>query len=129
MSKSTIISASATALPDRRLFLAAGSAAVVFGGLHEADASSADAELIAACASVLKVDAEYGVACGLDEDHPDLNRLHEEWRAGSTRVSLIPAKTMAGVRAKASVLAMWLPHNDIEKSDLTDSLVADILAL
>jgi hypothetical protein len=92
-------------------------------------APNADAELVASCASVLKTDAEYGVACELDEDHPDLNRLHEEWRAGSARVSLIPGKTMAGVRAKASVLAKWLPHDDIEKSRLTDSLVADILAL
>ena len=123
------ISASAIALPDRRLFLATGAAVGLFCGLHKADASNVDAELLASCAAVLKTDAEYGAACALDEDHPDLNQLHEEWRAGSTRVSLIPAKTMVGIRAKASVLAMWLPHNDIEKSRLTDSLVGDILAL
>jgi hypothetical protein len=73
-----------------------------------ASASNVDAELIASCASVLKTGAEYGVACELDEDHPDLNRLHEEWREGSAGVSSIPAKTMAGVKAKTSVLALWL---------------------
>jgi hypothetical protein len=96
--------------------------------LNEAP-SNVDAELLTSCNAVLKVDAEYGAACALDEEHPDLDRLHMEWRDGSARVSLIPAKTMAGVRAKASVLAMWLPHADIEKDDLTKSLVADILAL
>jgi hypothetical protein len=122
-------SAAATGLPSRRLFLATGSAAAVFGDLHEAAASSADAGLIAACGSVLKVDAEYGAACALDEDHPDLDRLNEEWRVGSSRVALIPAKTLGGVKAKASVLATWLPHADIEKDRLTNSLVADIAGL
>jgi hypothetical protein len=119
----------AMGLPSSRLFLATGSAAAVFGGLHEAVASSADAELIAACALVLKVDAEYGAACALDEDHPNLNRLHREWKAGSEHVSLIPAKTITGVKAKASILALWLPHAAIEKDHLTDSLVADIAGL
>jgi hypothetical protein len=122
-------SASATALPDRRLFLAVGSAVAVFCGMHNADASSADAELLTSCFAALKADAEYGVACRLDEDHHDLSRLHEEWREGTARVSLIPAKTMAGVKAKASVMVAWLPHSDIQKDHLTDSLVADILAL
>jgi hypothetical protein len=122
-------SASATGLPSRRLLLAAGSAAAVFSGLHNAVASSPDAELIALCASVLKVDAEFAAACALDEDHPDLNRLDAEWRAGTDRVSQIPAKTLAGIKAKTSVMEPWLPHADIEKRRLKDSLLADIRAL
>ena len=122
-------SAAATGLPDRRLFLATGATLAVLASPHKAAASNADAELIAFCAAILKTDAEIGVLITADQDHPDLDRLFIEWQQGTIDISEVPAKTMAGIKAKASVLATWEPHSSNEKDYLTDSLVADILAL
>jgi hypothetical protein len=105
MSKNTI-SASAAGLPARRLFIAAGPAAMVFGALHESASSEGeDAALIA-------LGPEFEAAWA-HEHHLEYHGSYEDFEAaiGATsalveRIRLIKATTLDGFKIKARAL-LW----------------------
>jgi hypothetical protein len=105
MSKN-IVSASATGLPSRRLFLGASSAAAVFGGLHEAAASEGgDAALIA-------LGREFEAAWA-HEHHLEYHGSYEDFEAAIEatsalveRIRVIKATTLDGFKIKARAL-LW----------------------
>ncbi|WP_296713141.1 hypothetical protein [Rhodoblastus sp.] len=138
MSKTTI-SASATGLPSRRLFLAAGSAAAVLGALSTAArAEQADAKLIEAARAGIAAEEEYAALCWKDEDSPLLSVLNDRQSDQTLLAASLPATTREGLRAKAELLRSSLPKG-FKRDDLADlaedheklawSLVADVLAL
>jgi hypothetical protein len=138
MSKNTI-SASATGLPSRRLFLAAGPAAAVLGALSTAArAEQADAKLIEAARAGIAAEEEYEALCWKDEDSPHLLVLSDRQSDQTLLAASLPATTREGLRAKAELLRSSLPkafkRDDIsplaeDHEKLAWSLVADILAL
>jgi hypothetical protein len=120
-----IVSASATGLPSRRLFLAAGSAAAVFSGLHEAAASEGgDAALIA-------LDRELEAAWAHERE------MNESGTDGSVeaacakcseivdRIGKIPATTLQGFKVKARAVS-WCHCGGFESfgGDTTDEMIA-----
>ena len=138
MSKNTI-SASATGLPTRRLFLAAGPAAAVLGALSTAaKAEQPDAALIAASAAGIAAEAAYSALCWKDEESPQLTVLDDRQAEQTLLAASIPATTHEGIKAKAALLRANLPK-DFRRDDICNlaqdheklawSLVADILAL
>ncbi len=138
MSKNTI-SASATGLPTRRLFLAAGPAVAVMSALSTgAKAEHPDARLIAASLAGIAAEEEYAALCWKDEHSPRLSVLSDRQSDQTLLAASLPAMTREGLQAKAELLRANLPQSfkrdgicqlaqDHEK--LAWSLVADILAL
>lgn len=138
MSKITV-SASATGLPTRRLFLAAGPAAAVLGALSTAaKAEHADAKLIEWTRAGIAAEDEYAALCWKDEDSPHLTVLADRQSEQTLLAASMPATTREGLGAKAELLRAILPK-DFNRADicrhaqdhekLAWSLVADILAL
>ena len=132
-----IVPAAATGLPSRRLVLAAGSAAAVFSGLHEAIASNADAELIGEGNAVYAALLEW---IALPVDGPDalFDRFGDRTTQGAERLCQMKAITIGGVKAKAHALLVHLDTNfdctaispeAALHERLAWSLVQDLLAL
>ena len=135
MSKNVI----ANSAPSRRLFLAAGSAAVVFAGLGAAVAvESPDAALIA------KGNAAYAAffeSLALPDTHDadaQSDDLYDLMRDNAEDLCSMQARALEGVKAKARALMIHLDMNRdctdiLPGADLHErlawSLVADILAL
>ena len=91
MSKNTI-SASATGLPSRRLFLAAGPAAAVMGTISTAaNAEQPDARLIAVAAAGIAAEEEYAALCWTDEKSPRLPILDDRQSEQTLFAASIPA--------------------------------------
>ena len=138
MSNNTI-SASATGVSSRRLFLAAGPAAAIMGALSTAaKAEQSEAQLIAAARAGIAAEEEYAALCWTDEDSPRLPILDDRQSEQALLAASISSTTRGGLKAKAELLKACLPKNhartgiaqhaeDHEK--LAWSLVADILAL
>jgi hypothetical protein len=106
MSKTTI-SAAATGLPSRRLVLAAGPAAAVLGGLHEAAASSEGGDV-----ALIALGREFEAAWA-HEQHLEFHGSYEDFEAaiGTTsalveRIRIIKATTLDGFKIKARAL-LW----------------------
>lgn len=126
-----------TTNPSRRLFLAAGTAASVFGALSVAVAAThPDAALLDAVNRQIAAEEEYNACCRLDDDHPDLDRLSDESSEQFEIAMSLPSKTKDGLKAKALLLKRWnsgctpdvvLPFVD-QGEQLAWSLANEILA-
>lgn len=138
MSKN-IISASATGLPSRRVFLAAGPTAAVLGAVSSAaKAGQGDAKLIEAARAAVKAEEDYAALRCKDDDSPLLSVLDGIQSDQTMLAASMPALTREGLKAKAELLRACLPKN-ATRADLSPfaedherlawSLAADILAL
>ncbi|MBB4197882.1 hypothetical protein CCR94_16160 [Rhodoblastus sphagnicola] len=100
--------AKATALPDRRLFLAAGPAAAVMASLRKANAE--ESPLLALIAEYRRAKDAYGVACRADDEHPDLPRLLDEETAALEALCAHPVSSVEDVRAKSGALFAYVDY-------------------
>lgn len=138
MSKTTI-SAAATGLSSRRLFLAAGSAAAVFGALSTAAAThNPDAEIITLSEAVMTADRHYAECahrCDSVTAQREDRRITEGDEAAlenaaaayyRARASLLSAqpKTTTGLRA----VFKWLRQDCYLSQDEFETLVETLLA-
>lgn len=123
----------------RRAGLLAGSSLARAGQMVPgvAQAASADAELVSACAEAMAIDKHCDAICDAVEHlpfhHPqslavtdECHGLMPRFHAAVARAAALPAMTPEGLRAKAGVVAGYL-RNDANSADIALSLARDLL--
>jgi hypothetical protein len=129
MSKNVI----ANSTPSRRLFLAAGSAATVFGAITAAASSDSDAALIALGRELEAAWAQEREANDNGSDR-DIEATCEATGAVVDRIEAIPARTLEGFKVKARAVS-WCHCGDFEGFGTTTDeriaarIIRDLLAI
>ncbi|MGI4945587.1 MAG: hypothetical protein ACRYHQ_34330 [Janthinobacterium lividum] len=123
----------------RRAVMLAGSSLAIAGQMVPgvAQAASADADLVSACAEAMAIDKHCDTISNDVEDlpfrHPrslavidECHGLMPRFHAAVARAAALPAVTPEGLRAKAWVVAAYL-RNDANSADIALSLARDVL--
>ena len=123
-----------TTSPSRRLFLAAGSAATVFGAVNAAAHSSPDAELISLGHQFQAAWAAEQAGFLRPVDDATADALVKPCTDLAHRIERLPAKTLDGLMVKAMAVS-WCHCGEFEEfgnttdERITAGIVRDLLAL
>lgn len=129
---SKTISAAATGLPTRRLFLAAGSAAAagaLIGAAHAVGASASALTLKKCANRLFAADRDYLAAILVDEDHPDLGHL---WAIQDTAMrdgADLAARSIEELKIKAAMLDVFRGSTSLTIERMKNSIIRDLVAL